>query len=191
MTCIVGIEHRGGVIIGGDSAATAGWRQTIRADDKVFANGPYVMGLTGSARAAQLLRYHLSLAAPDTWDVDRFIATTFIDAVRDTMKRGGYAKSDSNQESVGGSHFLVGVAGRVYAIYDDYQFSRSSAGYMAVGCGDEIALGSLHTTSKLKMDPYTRVEHALRAAAAVSAGCAGPFVIAYSTAEGVDFRKVA
>lgn len=177
MTCIVGIEHGGGVLIGGDSAATAGWRQTIRADQKVFITGPYVMGYTGSPRAAQLLRYRLNVSAPDTWDVDRFIATTFIDAVRATFKEGGLAKIESSQEGTGGSAFLIGIKGRLYAIYDDYQFSRAVAGHLAVGCGDEIALGSLHTTARFNLPPRTRAEYALQASAAISAGVAAPFTI--------------
>lgn len=135
------------------------------------------MGYSGSPRTAQLLRYRLNVSAPDTWDVDRFIATTFIDAVRDTCKEGGVAKIESNQEALGGSSFLVGIQGRLYGIYDDYQFSRAVAGHLAVGCGDEIALGSLHTTAQLDMSPQTRIQYALEAAAAYSAGCAGPFTI--------------
>lgn len=177
MTCIVGVEYDGGVLIGGDSAATAGWRQTTRADEKVFTNGPYVIGLTGSPRAAQLLRYRLNVGAPDTWDVDRFIATTFVDAVRNTLKVGGYAETTNVTKEELASAFLVGIQGRLYAIYGDYQFSRSTAGHQAVGCGDEIALGSLHTTAQLGMDPRTRAEYALEAAAAISAGCGGPFTI--------------
>lgn len=179
MTCIVGVEYDGGVLIGGDSAATAGWRQTTRADEKVFTNGPYVIGLSGSPRAAQLLRYRFNLHAPDTWDVDRFMATTFIDAVRETLKAGGYADTTNTTHDAFQSYFLVGVRGRLYAIYSDFQFSRSTAGHLAVGCGDEIALGSLHTTGPdgLGLDPRTRVQYALEAAAAISAGCGGPFTV--------------
>ena len=115
MTCIVGIEHDGGVIIGGDSAGLSGWSKTIRADQKVFTVGPYAMGFTTSFRMGQLLRYSLDVPAPDTWDIDKFIATTFIDAVRATLKAGGWAKTDGPQEQ--GGDFLVGVSGRLYAIY--------------------------------------------------------------------------
>jgi hypothetical protein len=175
MTCIVGIEHDGGVVIGGDSAGLAGWSKTIRADEKVFTVGPYVMGFTTSFRMGQLLRYRLAVPEPDTWDTDRFIATTFIDAVRGTLKAGGWAKVDSSQEA--GGDFLVGIAGRLYRISEDYQFGRSTAGYQAVGCGADIALGSLHTSATYDMEPKCRAELALEAAAALSGGVAGPFAI--------------
>jgi hypothetical protein len=175
VTCIVGIEHDGGVVIGGDSAGLSGWSKTVRADEKVFTVGAYVMGFTSSFRMGQLLRYSLVVPAPDTWDVDRHMSTVFVDAVRATLKTGGFAKTSESQEE--GGTFLVGVAGRLYAIYDNYQFARSAAGYQAVGCGADIALGSLHTTAELDMAPKLRAEAALEAAAALSGGVAGPFSI--------------
>lgn len=46
MTCIVGIEHGGRVHLGADSAGSTGWTLTVRADEKVFKVGPFVMGFT-------------------------------------------------------------------------------------------------------------------------------------------------
>jgi hypothetical protein len=174
MTCIVGIEHDDGVLIGGDSAGLAGWSKTIRADEKVFTVGPYAMGFTTSFRMGQLLRYSLDVPAPDA-DVDRFMATTFVDAVRRTLKDGGWATTTEGQET--GGVFLVGVAGRLYRVSSDYQFGRAADGYQAVGCGGDIALGSLHTTSQYDIAPDTRATLALEAAAALSGGVAGPFVL--------------
>jgi hypothetical protein len=51
----------------------------------------------------------------------------------------------------------------------------STDGYDAVGCGADIAFGSLHTSKG--QAPRTRVRRALEAAAHHSAGVAGPFVI--------------
>jgi hypothetical protein len=52
MTCIVGLVDGGRVWLGGDSAGVSGWDLTVRADRKVFRNGPYVMGFTTSFRMA-------------------------------------------------------------------------------------------------------------------------------------------
>ena len=59
MTCIVGLVHEGVVYIGGDSAGVAGLSLTVRADEKVFQNGEFLMGFTTSFRMGQLLRYSL------------------------------------------------------------------------------------------------------------------------------------
>ena len=177
MTCCVGIEHDGGVLLGADSAGTAGWSQTIRSDAKAFVNGPFGMAYTSSFRMGQLLRYKLNPPEPtksDLKDLDRFIATTFIDAVRETFNENGYGKVDSNVER--GGSFLVGIAGRLYTIDSDYQFGRAVCGFDSVGCGSDLALGSLHTTSRYSIPPRERAQLALEAAAALSAGVAGPFV---------------
>lgn len=177
MTCIVGIEHDEGVLIAGDSAALSGWSKTIRSDMKVFIIGNYVLGFTDSFRMGQLLRYGLSVPGPtylERNDLHHFMCTTFIDAVRQTLKEGGWAKTDADRES--GGSFLVGVAGQLFMVGSDYQVGRSICGYDSVGCGDDLAIGSLHTTSQYDIDPYMRAQLALEAAAAHSGGVAGPFV---------------
>ena len=50
MTCIVGLVHEGVVYIGGDSAGVGGMSLTVRADEKVFRNGEFLMAL-GSRRS--------------------------------------------------------------------------------------------------------------------------------------------
>lgn len=178
MTCIVGIEHENGVLIGGDSAGTAGWQKTIRADQKVFTVGPYTMGFTSSFRMGQLLRYRLNPPTPgtdDLYDLDRFIANTFIETVRQTLKDGGYTTINNNQEE--GGEFLLGIAGTLYTIGSDFQFGRNTAGYAAAGCGDDLALGSLHTTAQYDLTPHERAQHALEAAAELSGSVAPPFTI--------------
>ncbi|MBB3752467.1 hypothetical protein FHT44_004979 [Mycolicibacterium sp. BK634] len=177
MTCIVGVEHKHGVLIGADSCGSAGTSMTIRADEKAFVNGPYIMGYTTSYRMGQLLRYKLDPPIPtaqDLRDLDRFIATTFIDAVRTTLNEGGFAKIEDQREEAG--NFLVGIAGRLYNIDEDYQFARNMAGFDSVGCGYELALGSLHTTARYRITPKERVRMALEAAAAFSSGVAPPFI---------------
>lgn len=173
MTCIVGIQHADGVSIGGDSAGSNGWHISIRGDQKVFTRGPYVMGFTTSFRMGQLLRYRLDVGAPDTWDVDRFMATTFMDAVRECLKVGGFATVKDGAE-VGGQ-FLVGVGRRLYVIDADYQIGLPQDGYAAVGSGYMAALGALHATDGQPVDD--RITAALKAAAHTTVGVQPPFVI--------------
>jgi hypothetical protein len=173
MTCIVGLVEDGKVYLGGDSAGVAGWALTVRADSKVFANGPYIMGFTSSFRMGQLLRYAFDPPTPPDSDLDRFMATTFIDAVRKCLQMGGFAKKDSEVET--GGNFLVGVSGRLFEIHTDYQVGEAVDGFSAAGCGEEIALGSLHATSYVGMAPHARVTLALQAAERFSAGVRGPF----------------
>lgn len=172
MTCIVGIAEGGNVYIGGDSAGVGGYSLTVRADRKVFRNGDFIMGFTTSFRMGQLLAHalHPPRRHPDT-DVYAFMVTDFIDAVRECLKKGGYAEKEKEAER--GGTFLVGYAGRLFTIYDDYQVGEALDGYYAVGCGFNLALGSLYAT--IGGEPEKRIEAALQAAAHFSAGVCAPF----------------
>lgn len=182
MTCIVAWKEKdGSIVMGGDSAGVSGLSLHVRQDEKVFINGPFIMGFTSSFRMGQLLRYKLKV--PDRWpdqDVFEFMATTFIDAVRKCLKDGGYAEVKYEQES--GGTFLVGYSGRLFTIGSDYQVSEQRTNYTACGCGDDIAVGAMHA---LNRDPeyigHRRVQYALEAAEQFSAGVRGPFTIITQT----------
>lgn len=180
MTAIVGLVDHGHVYLAGDSAGVAGLVLTVRADAKVFRNGPYVMGFSGSFRMGQLLRYSLTPPEPVVEDLDRFMVTTFINSVRDCLKAGGFARKDSEVESAG--FFLVGVHGRLFEIESDYQVGESVDPYLAIGCGLDLARGALHATEHLGLAPHQRLTMALQAAERYSGGVCGPY--AYASTEG-------
>lgn len=171
MTAIVGLVHDGTVHIGGDSAGVAGWSLTVRADAKVFTNGPYIMGFTTSFRMGQLLRYSLKAPEPDG-DLEAFMSTTFVDAVRTCLKEGGWAAKENDREA--GGAFLVGIHGRLFCVTDDYQVGENVDGYDAIGCGKEIAYGAFYAT-RPSVAPRKRLRLALEAAERFSAGVRGPF----------------
>lgn len=174
MTCIVGITHRGTVYLGGDSAGVAGLSITVRADTKVFRVGPFVMGFAGSFRMGQLLHYAFEPPDPgDTKDLDGFMVTTFVDAVRQCLSTGGWLTKTDEQEE--GGFFLVGIRGALFTIESDFQVGRAHDDYVAIGCGADLALGALHATAG--RTPSTRIRAALAAAEHHSAGVAGPMVI--------------
>lgn len=174
MTCIAGLESGGKVYIGGDSAGVAGLSMSVRADEKVFVNGPFIMGFTSSFRMGNLLRYSLKVAEQDSTKTDHeFMCTWFVDAVRKCLKDGGFAEIDKGVER--GGAFLVGYRGQLYQVDSDFQVGMTVAGYNAVGCGEDLAKGAL-TASSLK-DPKARIEQALAAAEQHSAGVRGPFKV--------------
>lgn len=179
MTCIAGLTDGDTVYIGGDSAGVSGYDLTVRADAKVFRNGPFLMGFTTSFRMGQLLRYKLEppvhpyIEMGQPMDVYKFMVTSFIDAVRDCLKDGGYAEKHNEAES--GGTFPVGYRGHLFVIDSDYQVGESLDGYNAVGCGAQVALGALHATKG--EEPKQRIRKALEAAERYNAGVRGPFVV--------------
>lgn len=172
MTCIVGLTDGGSVYIGGDSAGVNGLDLMVRTDRKVFRNGPFVFGFTSSFRMGQLLQY--SFKPPhheEGVETEQYLAATFIDAVRQCLKDGGYASKENETES--GGTFLIGYRGGLYFVGDDYQIGMTACGFNAVGCGESFAKGSLFSSQG--MEPMARVKLALRAAEEFSAGVRGPF----------------
>ena len=176
MTCIAAVRHGDSVLVGGDSAGTRGgsWEMNVRADSKVFRNGPYLFGFTTSFRMGQLLRYRLTLPEPPKrGDVLGFMATEFVDAVRKALKDGGFSKTEAGAEE--GGEFVVAVGSRLFTVHSDYQVAEHADAYAAVGCGAAVALGALAATPK--QPPKARLRTALRAAERHSAGVRGPFRI--------------
>jgi hypothetical protein len=174
MTCIVGLVDQGKIYIGGDSAGVGGMSLIVRADEKVFINGDFIMGFTSSFRMGQLLRYSLKppVHHPDV-DLFGYMVTDFIDAVRTCLKTGGFAEKEKEVEKAG--TFLVGFKGRLFKVEGDYQVGESGVPYDACGCGEDIALGAMFASPDLP--PEKRILTALEAAEQYSAGVRRPFII--------------
>ena len=134
------------------------------------------MGFTTSFRMGQLLRFKFK--APyhkSEMDTYEYMVTEFVDAVRQCLKDGGYAQIKHGEET--GGSFLVGYRGELFAIDGDYQVGRPRDAFDAVGCGADIAKGSLFTSRRLvDLRPEERLRDALMAAEQFSAGVRGPFV---------------
>lgn len=168
MTCIVGLVDKGSVYIGGDSRGVAGLSVSERADEKVFVNGPFVMGFTTSFRMGQLLRYKFDPPAQTTSQNDmEYLVTDFIDAARRCFKDNGFGS-----EKEGGT-FLVGYSERLYTINSDFQVGIPADPFDSVGSGSDLALGAMYATKG--MEPVKRITLALEAASKFNAGVAPPF----------------
>lgn len=185
MTCIVGIVFQGNVMIGADSAGVAGLDKRIRADRKVFRVGEMVMGFTSSFRMGQLLQFGLTPPpVPEGVKPFEYMVRNVVPELRSVLRAGGYMRVDSNREE--GGSFLVGFRGRLFAVHQDFQVAESTMPYEAVGCGESYALGALHALGEIEVPtpptPYSptglmryRLERALNAATAFSAGVASPY----------------
>ena len=181
MTCIVGITDGKTVTIGGDSAGTNSYMDlTLRADLKVWSDDEWAFGFCGSFRMGQILRHAFSPPAMmRDQDLDHFMCVSFIDAVRQALKDGGYAKSNKGEEE--GGNFLVGHSGRLFNIQSDYQVGETTDAFDAIGCGEPFARGALMALPT-SMQARARAKKALEIAAACSGGVRGPFHIVSVTA---------
>lgn len=184
MTCIVGlIDKENNVVnIAGDSAGVSGYSLSVRADEKVFKKGDFVFGFTTSFRMGQILRYNLQIPKyyPDI-DIFEYMVKDVIQSIRNVFNSCGYMKVDSNVDS--GGTFLVGFKGKLFTIYSDFQVAENIDNYAAVGCGADLALGSLYSTKDNKDIDY-RISKALEAASYHSAGVCFPIHVVSEDIEG-------
>ena len=177
MTCIAGLVADGRIWMGGDSVATAEATVYAKAEPKLFRRNGMLIGVAGSPRATQLLQHGLTLGPCENLArLDKYMACDFVDAVRECLKNGGYAKKKDEQETFD-SILLVGLAGCLFTIFQDYQVHRDARDFGAIGSGMHEARGSLFTTENLRLSPRARICRALQAAAAFDAHVRPPFVI--------------
>jgi ATP-dependent protease HslVU (ClpYQ) peptidase subunit len=180
VTCIVGMIDGDEVVMGGDSASSdSNWNMSLHRAPKVFNRGDYIIGLTGSPRASQLLQYSLDVADRlPARDVLDWMATDFVDAVRKAFQKGGYEKKE-NERAEGADAFLIGYDGRLFTMWSDYQIAEYDVPFAAVGCGYPYAIGALYAIKDDATEPGKeyKVRLALETAERFSAGVRGPFTI--------------
>lgn len=174
MTAIVGlIDTDQTVYIAGDSAGTNGnGDQSVFGNPKVFhpTHGPwFLMGCCDTFRLAQVLQYSLRPPLPPGPNVDlqHFMATEFVDSIRACFKKTGFE---------GGGSFLVGYQGQLFRIEENYQVLVERRNYMAIGSGEQVALGSLYATENIA-SVAERLSIAMKAAAHFNAFVREPFVV--------------
>ena len=176
MTCIIGLLSDGVAYIGGDSCGSNGWTEEDCAHSKVFRVGDFVIGGTTSFRMLDLLEYSLTIPEKRPWtdeDLEKFMRTAFVNAVRSCLKDGGFATKKSEAE-LGGT-FLVGYKGHLWRVQNDYSIITRTK-YDSVGCGQMVAFGSLFATETIgNLSAEHRVTAALLAAEEHVCGVRGPF----------------
>ena len=182
LTCISGIVSDGTVYIGGDSAGISGDSLRYRKDSKVFTLGTktsvkMVVGFTTSFRMGQLINYGFELPVhPAGMDDMEYMCTSFIDAIRDRFREGGWLERRNDMEC--GGTFLVGYKGKLYYIGSDFQVGESMNGFDSVGSGREIAIGSLHILNPMdNFTPEEKIIKSLEAAATYNSAVCAPFKV--------------
>lgn len=176
MTVIAGVIEGGNVWMGGDSAMSdMDTHELITvSNQKVFRTGPLLMGVSGSARVGDVLRYSLTVPKPQRRvETSRYMRTTLIDALRETFRRAGLFRLHEEEEV--DSHILVGYRGRLFIIEEDMHIHEAADTYAAIGTGAGPALGALTVTPGVQ--PRKRLLAAMRAAERYTVSVRGPFYV--------------
>lgn len=171
MTAIVGVQHHGQVILGGDSAVSYGDLSVVCRQPKVWVAAPGVLvGVAGDARACDVVRYCLQAPPFDGIDAAAWAARKLAERFREAVKAAH--ATDSNCD------MLLAVGGTLLLLDSDGGVVRPAGGYAAIGSGGTVAMGALHALSAmLRLSPRQRVVAALEAAEAHCASVRRPWVV--------------
>lgn len=186
MTCIVALISGNKVILGGDSAASDEKTGLIlqTTDPKVFKVGQYGIGFVDSFRMGQILQYNwvppIYKPTAGFKNLDKFMRTKFVESIKEAFQENGYGKFGNNAPEDGDEGGIIIIAvqntGRIFIMDVDFHISEVDVQYLAEGSGQQVALGSLFSTSAVKT-PRKRVRMALEASAKFIMSVRGPFTI--------------
>ena len=172
MTCVIGILDYNKVWLGADRAGTIEENFRVLSLCKVFTKGStFIIGGRGSARALQLIQYKLKLPKVKSHlGVDmEYMSTLFVDALMVCLRDsdGGIASEGKHND------WLVGYNDQknkplLFHIQGDFSVFPIEK-YAAIGTGEKIALGALHSSYATLPRPWDeetakRIERALEAA---------------------------
>ena len=169
MSCVIGLLHDGKLYMGADGVSTnsSGDHRPVHCE-KIFWNGDYLIGFTGSIRTGQLLKPNYFTPPNDIMELP--------DAMFEHFDRKSVICIDEENCKIQQSNFLIGWKGRLYDVLIDFQLNETYGDYNAIGSGAPYALGSLFTSRKVK-SPEKRVLNALKSAAEFSFAVGEPYTI--------------
>jgi ATP-dependent protease HslVU (ClpYQ) peptidase subunit len=183
MTCIIGyVDLKNACVwVGGDSLGSNGYTKEVNAQSKIFRNEVFknvIMGSTSTFRHIDLLKYADSLFDEadfykgTTLD-HKYMVTKFIPNIIKLFDNG--IKSEKTEDK--GANFIIGAKDKLFEVQEDYSVLEPSDGYTSVGCGEDIAMGSLYSTKNLDIPISDKIRIALEAAEHIACGVQRPFKI--------------
>lgn len=160
--------------MGGDAAAADENSNMVssRKEPKVFIKNQYIIGYSGSFRFGKVVEHMFVPPKPDLNNIDKFLNTDFVDALRDVCE---LAKVDPSSEE-DSSEMLLGVGGRLFEFCNDWHFGEDINNFNAIGSGTSFALGSLYSTRQ-RRNQSARIRLALESAERFSSSVRKPFTI--------------
>lgn len=168
MTTIIGMKTEKGALLVADRRANVSGRSETLAEPKVFPAGELLIGYSGTLRAAQALRHHLSLRERAKGETPMQYVAGFVAGEIMVTLAHHVGKSDDRAE------VIVACGGEIYVIYSEGSVVAPSRGYDAIGSGQDYALAAMYANRHMA-DPRLRLWKAMEAAAEFDLYTGTPF----------------
>jgi ATP-dependent protease HslVU (ClpYQ) peptidase subunit len=186
VTVIAALVHEGTIYMGADRASiTAGtYDLTQRETPKLFRLGEegaeMLVGVAGYSRWGMVIRTNAILKEMQPYETPMRYMTAFAEYLRQLADEFGCLSKREPHEVE--AFTLLAHQGHIYLLTGEFDLIEPAAPYMAIGVGDNIALGALYAGQGAC--PLIRLQRALEAAEAFSAGVRGPFIIETLASQG-------
>ena len=148
MTTILGVQHRNGFTIAADSQTTSNDRAYIHPNlEKITKSGPLLIAGAGSGRVCDIVQ--------NTWTPPQFTKTDtpykymiskLIPSMRKAVEDGGYVAKDGDT-----FQFLIGVAGQLFEIAEDYTVLSTVDKVYGLGSGGPYALAAYMASADIDL----------------------------------------
>jgi ATP-dependent protease HslVU (ClpYQ) peptidase subunit len=156
MTCIIAwIDKDKGAIVAGDRRGSDGWTGSKYKAPKVFKNNDFIMGYTTSFRMGQLLEHTWEPPKRMENETDQhYVYVTVVNSFRELFNKNGFGNKDNGEET--GGNFIMAYKGKLYEVQPDYSIIEDENDILSVGCGENIAFGTLAAILQYEKD-YKKV----------------------------------
>lgn len=183
MTCVIRYLDKDNdcVYLGGDSLGSNGWTKTVYKQRKVFHSKDtdnLIIGLSGTFNF-QALEYEKLFDELELLKdkIDReYLITKFVPKLREIVNKYN-ANTNKNSLNQMEGELLFGYKNQLFQVQCDYSLLEPSIGFNAIGCGYQVALGSLYTTKDTDLSIEDKIVKALEASEALNEGVQRPFYI--------------
>jgi hypothetical protein len=131
---------------------------------KIARNGKYLVAAAGLVRGMNLIQHSFNPPPPPRSNLDKFMVTQFVPALRKCFQAAGYDMKDDGDVAQHDNEFLIAVQGVIYLIDEAYGIERTSNNVYVTGTGMELALGAAHALGISEIDDWEEAVSVVEAA---------------------------
>jgi ATP-dependent protease HslVU (ClpYQ) peptidase subunit len=182
MSCVVSVLVDGKLFMGSDSGVFLEDNIIPSYFEKVFWKGEFLVGVVGSVRSSQVIRYGMDLPSMEDRDPMEYMVNTFTASLRKSLNEMGRSMESDDGEVVTAS-ILVGMKDnshkhRLFLVGHDFSILEPNQNYFSIGAGSDAAMGYLDAVSNTAEDEgFLRVKEALEVAGKFSPWVIPPYKV--------------
>ena len=178
MSVIVGITDGKNITMGCDSYISGDNEKFELSESKIIKKNNILIGVSGTMRGLQLLKYQLNLTTQEhlseiediTISDEEYICNFLVNTIKEIFFNNQYTIKVDDQENHC-DNYLIGYKGKLYTLDSNYQIYSTNDNYMTIGSGSQYAYGALKVQEKAKILLKDPEEAVIRTISVVSKFC--------------------